>query len=369
MGKKLLFSTLGNQNFGDESMAINYIDKNLNNEEFEIISSFYVNAKKKYNEFIIYDAFEKLRYNKNNEWKKFYFNAIFNDRKLIESIKLKDNIEAYDEFIMCGGGNLNSMYLNTVIHIYLLVKLFKINGKKVIFRPQSIGPFNGKKGIITQYFLKKIISMSDEFYAREKNTYTQLKKYKTKGRKILLVDDAWTLEKKKIEDINLNNILNKNKKKLGISLRPWNDSQLYKKEILKLIDEAIKLDMDIFFIPIAYGGTKEYIDNGFIKDELSNMENIYFLEDLINIENISCKEIKWIVSEMDYCIGLSYHFNVYSNSLRKKSIGLYNDEYYLIKNGGLYELLELNNNIININDINKESLRIRLDKLEICSKY
>ena len=93
------------------------------------------------------------------------------------------------------------------------------------------------------------------------------------------------------------------------------------------------------------------------------MDNVYFIEDYVNLSSIYPENVKWIVSKLDYCLGLSYHFNVFANSLSKHTIGLYSDPYYYIKNKGFYDLIQLPDNLVSIHDVKPEEL---LDKLLSC---
>lgn len=58
----LVFSTIGNENFGDESMATNYINKNIKWENSDLISSYESIIKKKYQEINVRNIFKNLVY-------------------------------------------------------------------------------------------------------------------------------------------------------------------------------------------------------------------------------------------------------------------------------------------------------------------
>lgn len=351
--KYLVFSTIGNENFGDESMVTNYINKNIGWNNTDLITPYKKIASSKVNCKNIFNPFEIFREQNKIRRIIFYIKTVIFPNSLVKKIKLPREIKEYEAFIMSGGGNLNSEYINTVIYIYLISKLFSINNKKVYFRPQSIGPFEGVKGIYGKFILKKIINMSTEFLVRETESYKLATSLVNHKKIKIQIDDAWTLDKTEIENKEIIKSLNKNMRKIGISARPWNAKDIYLEKLSLVVNKALKNGYEVYFIPIAFGGDKNYIDNAFIKHTFKNKKSVFFIEDYLNLERCSSENIKWIISKMDKCIGLSYHFNVYSKSLNKKTISLYSDKYYYIKNYGLYSLLKCEEDVINISNLDE----------------
>lgn len=352
---KLIFSTIGNSNYGDESMCINYINEYCN-DEFEITSYGYENVKKKYKEFTVYNCFKDLMFEKQLE-KIFSLIMVLIYPKLLErKVYLKHDINKYDEIVICGGGNIRSKYLWNVIHMYLLCNIFYRANKKITFRPQSIGPFKGIKGYYSKLLLDRMLKKSTTFLVREEESFNYLKNNFKCNKYSLQIDDAWSLKIEKIENSKINNIIDNESKKIAISVRPWNKKESYIKKIQEIVDISSDNNYQVYFIPIAYGGNKEYIDNSFIKEKFINNDNVYFIEDLLELDELSPQNIKWIIDKMDLCVGLSYHFNVFSNSLDKYTVGLYSDEYYFIKNMGLYKLLNKTNRVKEIDEVNVEEL-------------
>lgn len=351
--KYLVFSTIGNENFGDESMATNYIEKNLKWEKVDIVS-YYKNADNFLKCNNIINPFLDIKFNTRKERILTYLKVLICPNLLCKKIESNIDVKKYEKFVMCGGGNLNSIYLGTIINIYLICYLFNKNKIRIEFRPQSIGPFNGFKGIFAKYLMREILKFSDKFLVRETESYKIAKNLINTDKVKLQIDDAWGLDSICIKDERINKIINKKTKKLAISIRPWNKKRQYIENIKKLVFIAIENNYEIYFIPIAIGGKKNYIDNSFIKEHLKSEKGIYFLEDYLDLKKVRAGNIKWIISKMDRCIGLSYHFNVYSKDLNKKSIALYSDEYYYIKNYGLYSLLEDSKSVIEIENLNEK---------------
>lgn len=354
--KYLVFSTIGNENFGDESMATNYINKNIGWQNCDLISYYSKNASQKVNANNIFNPFYIFQYNSKLKKILFLIKVIFYPKQLIRKISLPRNIKEYDSFIMSGGGNLNGEYIDTLIYMYLISKLFNEQNKNVFYRPQSIGPFKGFKGKIGKIILKRILNISTEFLVRETESYKLAKSLVDHEKIKLQIDDAWTLDIEELEDSIINKLLNTNTKKIAISARPWNSQSMYIEKLSEVVDKALLAQYEVYFIPIAFGGDENYIDNAFIKNLLKDREGVYFVEDYLELESIKSENIKWIISKMDKCIGLSYHFNVFSKSLNKRTIALFSDKYYYIKNFGLYSLLNSENDVVNINDLNSEHI-------------
>lgn len=350
--KYLVFSTIGNKNYGDESMATNYIEKNLGWKNIDLITYYDKNVSKWITNTNIINPFENIIFD--NKFKKMIFmsTVIINPKKYIKKLKIDQSLKEYKSFTMIGGGNLNAKYVDTLINIYLLSLIFYKNNKEIYFRPQSVGPFKGLKGFYGKIILKRILKMSTEFLVRENQSHTICKKIMNSEKIKLKIDDAWSLDIKELKNEKLNEILNNNKKKIAISVRPWNKKDLYIEKFEMVVNESIKRGYEVYFVPIAFGGDNSYIDNSFLKNKFKNKENIYFIEDYINLNKIFSSNIKYIISKMDVCIGLSYHFNVYSQSLDKKTLAIYSDEYYYIKNFGLYSILDKCRDVIDIEKLN-----------------
>lgn len=350
--KKLIFSTIGNNNYGDESMVINYIDKEIKDiKNVEIISIHSENIKEKYTNLRIYNPLEGIQ-PRNKKQKlimiiKVYLNIILNLNLFKGRLVLDNEIEMYESFTMSGGGNLNSEYIDMVMQMYIISDLFKRENKKVYYRPQSIGPFNGIRGIFTKFIMKKIIQISDEFLVREDESYKQAINI-SKNNKIIKkqIDDAWSLDI--IENDLLNDIVNNSSKKVAICIRPWIENDIFTEKIKELIKIFRAENYKVLFVPIAHNSNIRYSDNIFLKEHYKNDKEIIFIDDIINLDITSPKEIKYILSKVDCGIGLSYHFNVYMTSMNKPCIGLYCNDYYYIKNKGFYDFVNLTENLIDI---------------------
>ena len=301
--KKLIFSTIGNNNYGDESMLVNYIEKEIDSlKEIEVITIHSENIKDKYPNIRIYNPLEKIQ--PRNKWEKMiilikvFLNIALKLNLFDNDIKLDNEIYNYESFTMSGGGNLNSEYIDMIIQMYIISDIFKRNNKKVYYRPQSIGPFKGIKGFLSKIIMKNILKMSDEFLVREEESYklarTILNNVEVVKKKI---DDAWTLDI--MENKSVNNIFNDNSKSVAICIRPWIDNDIFTQKMRDVIEEFKQNSYKVIFVPIAYNSNIKYSDNILFKQYYKNDKQIIFIDEYMDLDSTSPKEIKYILSKVD----------------------------------------------------------------------
>lgn len=342
--KRILVIGIGGyNNFGDEAMFVELSRKIQQESEVEITAAYYnydiTKAKKRFPNI----NFIKLR----SIHRRF---GLF--RKIFMDISSRFYAKKYDCIYFPGGGNLTSLYSGYIEDAYLLVKYFSKENKNIIFRPQSVGPFNGTSQNKDEMFVKQIANLSNEFYVREYFSYEYMKNI-NKGVK-LLHDDAWDIKEIKPENFLEDEL--KNKKLVGLSIRPFNVENNYLENWFEeLVDNLVNNGYTPFFIPICYNeDSPEYQDNYFLKSIIKDKG--IFLEDIIDIKSLGPGNIKYFVSLCEKCIGLSYHFNVFSLSLNKKVVSLYYEDYYKIKNVGLQKAFGDVNNVVNPLDTEVEEV-------------
>nr|BCB22795.1 polysaccharide pyruvyl transferase family protein [Erysipelothrix tonsillarum] len=351
----LLIASGGNDNFGDESMMNYIIDKYR--ESGDDVTVGYFNKKK--------EVFER-RY----KYPYIEIKAITNRVPLslhISKIMYRKYAKDFDKLVICGGGNISTIYPNYVKNILAIASVFEFKKKKVELRPQSIGPFNGKfeRKNISQ--LKKLITISDVFLIRDEASYDlvdSLFDNSVSKRTTLIEDDAWWLESKNPKIDTIDKVLEENKL-VCLSIRPFKlDTGEQKDRIVnwfvELDKKLIELGYTPIYIPISYiSNNDEYQDNMFLKGKVS--EKSIFLNDLCEVSSLRPENIKFLVSKCKLSIGLSYHFNVFSISQNIPTISLYYDEYYKIKNGGLLSFKGNLDNLLNplVNDVDEVMWRIK----------
>ncbi len=310
--KTLLVAIVGTDNFGDEAMFKAIYRKLLSRGEEIVVATYNVDEAKR--------RFPNVNFIKIPILSKHQYLL-----GLMGKNVLSIDISRFDSLYISGGGNLNSLYPLHVFNIYLMVREFRKKRKYVEFRPQSVGPFFGRTKPILEFLIKRIVKFSDKFYVREQASYEYLAK---KNLKIELHrDDAWEIPAD--SSISL-----PDGKYVGLCIRPWKRQEDLLREYMKeLVKEIEKLNYIPLFIPIAYGGSESYIDNAFLKGIVPGI----FLDDLIEMDSLTPETIKGIIGRCCFTIGMSYHFNVFSLSQGVPSAAIYLDEYYKIKNLGLYK--------------------------------
>jgi len=309
--KVLLIAIVGSGNFGDEAM-FKAIYRKLIDKGHEITVATYEVEKAK-------ERFRDIRFIKLSALSK---------KEYIQGFLGKDvlniDVSNLDSLYISGGGNLNSLYSTHVFNVYLIVRKFKKEGKCVEIRPQSVGPFYGRSKVIVEFLVNRIVKMADVFYARELCSYEYLRKRRQKVK--LSKDDAWDIPA--VESAIL-----PNGNYVGLCIRPWRDEEILVNYLRNLVVLLQNEGYTPLFIPIAYRENKKYIDNLFIKGKVPGL----FLDDLVEIETLTPEMIKGIITRCKFTIGMSYHFSVFSLSTGTPSAAIYMDDYYRIKNLGLYK--------------------------------
>lgn len=225
-----------------------------------------------------------------------------------------------DMFISGGGSLLQDITSKRSIIYYMsLIFLAKLMNKKTMIYSQGIGPVNksfNKK--LLRFLLNKvdIINVRDD-----KSKEFILKELKLNKDILVTVDTVFKMKKpnlqigKKILD-NLN--INKNKKSIGISIRPWMNNNLIIDEISKFCIEINKnLDYNIVFIPYHYYADLSIIDEVIKKIKKSTKKNIYCLREYMYVD-----EYLSIVGNLDYFVGMRLHSLIFASIMKIPSIAI-----------------------------------------------
>lgn len=333
MKKVLLISGTGNDNFGDEAM-FKEIYKQLSSEGYDITVAYFnfdlVKTKRRYPD-VNFIKLPKL------PTKLGILNRAF------ISFMYKKYANLYDALYITGSGNYTSIYSAHIERSYFLVNEFKRKGKYVEFRPQSVGPFHGNRKAKDEYYVRRIIELSDKFFVRDYVSYEYARKISENVK--LTNDEAWNLEI--IKPKGFDDSLLKNEKLIGLSIRPFRaESDHLVQWFNTLVDSLLKEGYKPFFIPISYNEMRpEYQDNHFLKSTIKDKG--IFLEDIIDVKTLHPENIKYFISLCEKCVGLSYHFNVFSLSQDKRIISLYYEDYYKVKNLGLQKAFGDIKNVVN----------------------
>lgn len=275
--------------------------------------------------------------------------------------------EAKTIFVKGGGfihayGEKTAPYLMWYFLFY--VRLAKALGKKVVFLPNSYGPFIG---LTVEKQVRSVFGKLDLVYARENVSAQSLGQLM--GKKIPVeMDLGFFLEKgsqeeavKILEKYNLS----KEDKIVGVTIRPWrfpglsNPEALYKKYIDSVADLTRHLLAKGYKVALcnqSLGPNSHEDDRNAIKDLLAKVQdpNIIWIN-----ENLSCDILKAVYSNFYFFIGTRFHSIIFSLTSLVPSIAI---GYGGNKAKGIMGDFSLNDYVVQIQDVESDLLINMFDK-------
>lgn len=270
-----------------------------------------------------------------------------------------------EALFLVGGGNLNDIWVwDGLVARSFTSFLAKRLGKPVFLGAQTVGPLNKRW---TRCLARRFLESVNLITLREGFSKKVLEEISVKGVPVKVVpDDAFNVnpidEKEAFdlllkEGINISEIKEHGKKIVALNTRAWwkmNDKNICLKEVLEEIIKFIaeKNGYYVIFVPTACG--YGYDDTNTAREllrETVQTDNIKILQSSYN-----WNQIKGILGFMDAAIGISYHFNIFAMSMGVPALGLYADEYYRLKIGGLFELIGFEDLAVDVRNLNKEDL-------------
>ncbi|PKP58825.1 hypothetical protein CVT91_07860 [Candidatus Atribacteria bacterium HGW-Atribacteria-1] len=249
------------------------------------------------------------------------------------------------------------------IHDYLPPLLLN---KKVIFFPQTIGPFNNP---ITRLVAKFILNKVKIVIVREEISERYIKNRDISDQKILLLPDmAMALEAINLKDAK--KILNNEevpdvKEMIGISLRDLFTPNCVNKatfeKYLDLMVKTIDYIIDKYGIPIVLVSHHE-LKKFKLRDvditieilaKIKNKDKVYW----IHKREYAVEELKGIIGRCDLFIGAYMHANIGALSMCVPTIGLS----YSHKFQGIFEMLGQEKYVLNLKNLNYEELILKVE--------
>jgi len=255
--------------------------------------------------------------------------------------------------IITGGGYLNSLWwLDGLYAKACFTIVAKIAKVPVILTSQGLGPYTHPLDKLAAKILFKAASYIGVRDANESgslvNSLAKKHYYHTGDDALLLTN----LSDSKLLKIIHRNKIPENKILVGVNLR---DSSEYSKQhnkpfiknYVEFLDKLIEeKKFHLVFIPISYNDSDgDHISAKKIHRRLKNKNAATIIS-----EELKPNEIKSLISIMNYSIGISYHFLLFSISQGVPSIGLYQNEYYKKKLTGLFNLYGVNEYCVDINN-------------------
>ncbi|WFB63281.1 polysaccharide pyruvyl transferase family protein [Sphingobacterium sp. WM] len=298
---------------------------------------------------------------------------VCNDLNLVKKLfsrKIYDTVKEFSEsdaiFVKGGGfihayGERTAPYLMWYFLFYVRLAL-KLN-KKVVFFPNSYGPFDG---LTVKKQVKTVFNKMDLVYAREHVSAESLSKLLEKEIP-LEMDLGFFLQKgnqETAENILLKYNLNKNDRIVGITIRPWrfpglkNPEQLYKKyidSVCELTEYILSKGYKVALCNQSLGPNSHEDDRNAIR-EISNRithSNLVWIN-----ENLTCDVLKAVYSNFYFFVGTRFHSIIFSLTSIVPSIAI---GYGGNKAKGIMGDFNLNEYVVQIHEVDFLKLKSMFD--------
>lgn len=301
--------------------------------------------------------------------------AVCNNLSLVKKIyspKIYHTVRQFSEadavFVKGGGfihayGEKTAPYLMWYFLFY--VRLAQKLGKKVVFLPNSYGPF---QGLTVESQVKSVFSKLDLTYAREHVSAQSLGKLL--GKTIPVEMDLGFFLKKgnteEAEKILLKYNLNSNTDKIiGVTIRPWrfpgfaNPEELYQKYIQSvhtLVEHLLTQGYKVALCNQSLGPNSHEDDRNAIKDLLKKIQhpNVIWIN-----ENLPCDLLKAVYSKFYFFVGTRFHSIIFSLTSLVPSLAI---GYGGNKAKGIMGDFNLNDFVVQIQDVQPGLLVEMFDK-------
>lgn len=307
---------------------------------------------------------------------------LLSDKKILNKIGLKFLSEEFKvtykllkqskAIVYKGGGFIHSYgsITDPYVMFYQLyyAMLARKHNIKVIFMPNSFGPFKNK---LASILIRKVLGNVDLITVREKISKVSLEGLIERNFNFY-PDLGFFMQEDNNFDVN-GYLIEKNipleSKKVGITVRPYrfdghsNPQEAYRNYINSFI-EFIKYLLDSNYYPVliaqTMGPSYNEDDNEAIKLISADFPSreIGIVSDM----NLNAKEIKKIYSCMDYVVGTRFHSVIFSLSSKVPSIAI---SYGGNKGKGIMKELELSDYEIPIEEMNLETLIEMFEKMHL----
>jgi polysaccharide pyruvyl transferase CsaB len=208
------------------------------------------------------------------------------------------------DLLVMGGVSLlqDATSPRSVIYYLGIVWLAKLLGKPVIFYAQGIGPITR---FISKQIIRLIVNRVDIITVRDEQSGEDLKSFGVKRVPIhVTADPAVTIPSDQVDTSFGRELIKQyrpflKKPVMAISVRPWKNEQLYKKEIAKFADEAIRRGWEVFFLPMQHSA-----------DLAPSVDIVELMEEkgaVIVEEKMNFKQIFSFLGACQFVLGMRLH--------------------------------------------------------------
>ncbi|SIQ58571.1 colanic acid/amylovoran biosynthesis protein [Chryseobacterium sp. RU37D] len=287
------------------------------------------------------------------------------DDKTFQTVKQFHNAKTI--FVKGGGfihayGEKTAPYLMWYFLFY--VRLAKALNKKVVFFPNSYGPFIG---LTVKNQVRSVFNKLDLVYARENVSSKSLGELLGKNIPVEM-DLGFFLEKGSQEEalkVLQKYNLSKEDKIVGVTIRPWrfpglsNPEGLYRKyidSVAELAKHLLSKGYKMALCNQSLGPNSHEDDRNAIKDLLEKIQdpNIIWIN-----ENLSCDLLKAVYSSFYFFIGTRFHSIIFSLTSLVPSIAI---GYGGNKALGIMRDFSLDDYVVQIQDVHPDLLINMFDK-------
>jgi colanic acid/amylovoran biosynthesis protein len=369
INKVLIINAYSYKNRGDSGIIVAMIDiirKSYKNADISVMSQYHEQNIEYYNKMNVKSVPPVWDIINTKGFLNKYIDGI---KKLFYNNQNIEQIQTSDIILSAGGGYLYSSrkgplgvgFINALYHIWLATKL----KKKIILFPQSVGPLNY---FLDRFILKKVFNRVDYFYSREHITTHLLKNSKVKMEQ--LPDVAFSLEPSATSFIDEKINTSQDVLKIGITVLDWRfahknstlediDMYLFKiANALNTFKTETSKKIKVYIFPQVTVDKKDgdVIPSKILLDKIKYDVEIFYLD---KIEDP--KELIYLYSKMDLFIGSRMHSAIFSLVGNVPSIALA----YQPKTTGTFDLVNLNDFVLDIKSFTEEELRDKIHQLLI----
>ncbi|MEQ8237611.1 MAG: polysaccharide pyruvyl transferase family protein, partial [Cyclobacteriaceae bacterium] len=256
------------------------------------------------------------------------------------------------------GDSYSDIYgLKRFVRHYLDTRICLKLNKRLIFLPQTIGPFSKP---ILRYLAAGQLKKLEKVYVRDDKAFPFLKKNNISFEKY--VDLAvymsnkpveYNLPKGEIIGININGLMYLSRYK---SLKGQFDA--YKNFVNKMIQSFIDLNHTVLLIPHTYNA-----DDPILEDDLSaiiQISNDFNSNKVIYVErNMDAQELKYLISKCSFFVGSRMHSCIAALSSQVPTVGVA----YSYKFEGTFANFGMASHVLNMAGIREEEAIVNLDKI------
>lgn len=362
----LLGTSVCNKNRGVNALAIGHIVLLMQNYDFDTVYSVTLSKRKSETSEIVAINGKQITFiNKSMIWTEFLvISILFLFIRLFKLYDINDCSKFLkDVDIVCasnGGDSFSDIYgLKRLFLEFLSIITPELLGKKVVFTPQTIGPFYSFLAKIMAFFNLKLAS---KVFVRDNKGDKFLSSMRVKAK--LTRDISSYMIPEKIDYVVKPNTLG-----INVNGLMWENNYTglencfdnYRILMKKLCEKILEQGYNILFVPHTYSIESNMSENDYtaIKDLMKELdtERISCLE-----EEYTAPQLKYIISQTDFFIGSRMHSNLAALTTSTPTVALA----YSYKFDGTFKMFNVSECVIQVKDMQADEVSSVIDKVMNC---